>query len=107
MGYVMTRISDKGWLQLKSGLKAAVRNGTIPESYIEDESMRPTHVLDIYKMRRGRYKMIRIWTNLHLGTGYRKDLFITNAVNQPMDEPIDLFASASERIIMIGKDAVE
>ena len=107
MGYVMTRISDKGWLQLKGGLKAAVRDGTIPESYIEDESMRPTHVLDIYKMRRGRYKMIRIWTNLHLGTGYRKDLFITNAVNQPMDEPIDLFASASERIIMIGKDAAE
>ena len=103
MGYVMTRISDKGWLQLKNGLRAAVRDGTIPEKYLEDD-MRPTHVLDIYKMRRGRYKMIRIWTNLHLGTGYRKDLFITNAVNQPMDEPIDLFASASERVIMIGKD---
>ena len=107
MGYVMTRISDKGWLQLKGGLKAAVRDGTIPESYIEDENMRPTHVLDIYKMRRGRYKMIRIWTNLHLGTGYRKDLFITNAVNQPMDEPIDLFSSASERIITIEKEGKE
>ena len=100
MGCVMTRISDKGWLQLKAGLKASVRDGTIPPESIED-STRPTHVIDIYKMRRGRYKMIRIWINLHLGTGYRKDLFITNALNQPIPEPIDLFSSASERIITI------
>ena len=52
-------------------------------------------------MRRGRYKMIRIWCRIHLGTGERKDLFITNAVNQPISEPIDLFSSASERIIEI------
>ena len=100
MGCVMTRISDKGWLQLKAGLKASVRDGTIPPESIED-STRPTHVIDIYKMRRGRYKMIRIWINLHLGTGYRKDLFITNALNQPIPEPIDLFSSASERVITI------
>ena len=43
--------------------------------------------------------MIRIWINLHLGTGARKDLFITNALNQPITEPIDLFSSASERVI--------
>lgn len=103
MGYVMTRISDKGWLSLKAGLKAAVRDEIIPPEAIEDDT-RPTHVLDIYKMRRGRYKMIRIWTRLHLGTGYRKDLFITNALNQPIPEPIDLFSSASERIITIGKE---
>jgi len=103
MGYVMTRISDKGWLSLKAGLKAAVRDEIIPPEAIEDDT-RPTHVLDIYKMRRGRYKMIRIWTRLHLGTGERKDLFITNALNQPIPEPIDLFSSASERIITIGKE---
>jgi hypothetical protein len=103
MGYVMTRISDKGWLSLKAGLKAAVRDETIPPEAIEDET-RPTHVLDIYKMRRGRYKMIRIWTRLHLGTGERKDLFITNALNQPIPEPIDLFSSASERIITIERE---
>ena len=100
MGYVMTRISDKGWLSLKAGLKAAVRDGVIPPEAIEDNT-RPTHVIDIYKMRRGRYKMIRLWINLHLGTGYRKDLFITNALNQPIPEPIDLFSSASERIVEI------
>ena len=100
MGYVMTRITDKCWNTLQSDLKAAVRDGTIPAESLE-EATRPTHVLDIYKMRRGRYKMIRIWTHLHLGTGERKDLFITNAVNQPMQEPLDLFSSASERVITI------
>ena len=53
-------------------------------------------------MRRGRYKMIRIWSRIHLGTGERKDLFITTAENQPLNEPIDLFSSASERVIKIG-----
>ena len=102
MGYVMTRISEKGWLSLKAGLKVAVRDGTIKPECIED-STRPTHVLDIYKMRRGRYKMIRIWIRLHLGTGEREDLFITNALNQPIPEPIDLFSSASERKISMEK----
>lgn len=106
MGYVMTRISDKAWLSLKANLKAAVRDGTIPPESIEDDK-RPTHVLDIYKMRRGRYKMIRIWTRLHLGTGERKDLFITNAVNQPESEPIDLFSSATERTISFEKEKEE
>ena len=69
--------------------------------------MKPTHVLDIYKMRRGRYKMIRIWIHLHLGTGYRRDLFITNAINTPIDDPIDIFSSSSERIISISKEGAE
>jgi len=98
MGYVMTRVSEKGWNSIMPGLRAAVREGTIKE---EDIRERPTHVLDIYKMRRGRYKMIRIWCNIHLGTGARKDLFITTADNQPINEPLDLFSSASERVISI------
>ena len=99
MGYVMTRISDKAWNTLKANLQPAVRDGTIPPEYLEDDN-RPTHVLDIYKMRRGRYKMIRIWTHLHLGTGYRRDLFITNALNQPLpSDPVDIFSSASERVV--------
>ena len=42
------------------------------------------------------YKNVRIWTRLDLGTGYRKDLFMTTADNQPIGEVIDLFNSSSE-----------
>ena len=100
MGYVMTRVSEKGWNSVLPVLKVAVRENTIPAEYIEKANM-PTHVLDIYKMRRGRYKMVRIWCRIHLGTGERKDLFITDASNQPIGEPLDLFSSASERVIEI------
>ena len=98
MGYVMTRVSEKGWQSVLSTFKIAAREGRIEKDMIDNP---PTHVLDIYKMRRGRYKMIRIWTRIHLGTGERKDLFITNAANQPISEPLDLFSSASERIIEV------
>ncbi len=98
VGYVMTRISEKGWNSLLPGLRIAVREGIISPDVIEN---RPTHILDIYKMRRGRYKMVRIWIRLHLGTGEREDLFITTAENQPITEPIDLFSSNGERVIQI------
>ena len=101
MGYVMTRVSEKGWQTIVPTLRQAARAGTIDGSIIDNP---PTHVLDIYKMRRGRYKMIRIWCSIHLGTGARKDLFITNAVNQPISEPLDLFSSASERVIEIQEE---
>lgn len=100
MGYVMSAISEKAWQSIVPTLKVAAREGTISADIIEK---RPTHVLDIYKMRRGRYKMVRIWIRLDLGNGEREDLFISNAVNQPIKEPIDLFSSATERIIMDGK----
>ena len=98
MGYVMTRVSEKGWNSIVPTLKVAAREGTIDASLLDN---RPTHVLDIYKMRRGRYKMIRIWCRIHLGTGERKDLFITNADNQPIQEPLNLFSGIEERVIEI------
>ena len=96
VGYVMTKVSEKGWNNLAVNLKAAIRAKNLPASILDNP---PTHVLDIYKMRRGIYKMIRIWIRLHLGTGERKDLFITDANNQPLTEPIDLFSSEVERPI--------
>ena len=98
MGYVMTKVSEKGWQSVASTLRVAVREGRISHDILDNP---PTHVLDIYKMRRGRYKMIRIWARIHLGTGERKDLFITTADNQPIQEPLDLFSSASEKIIEV------
>ena len=103
MGYVMTRIPEKGWKTVLPALKAAVRDGNsgITLDMIENP---PTHILDIYKMRRGRYKNIRIWTRIHLGTGERKDLFVTRPDNTVITEPINLFASATERVIDIKRE---
>ena len=47
-------------------------------------------------MRRGRYKNVRIWLNLHLGTGFRKDLFMSTADNQPIGNVLDIFSSSME-----------
>ena len=95
MAYIMTRVSDKFWSSMQPGLQEAVRMGLIDRDVVINK--RPTHILDIYKMRRGRYKNVRIWTTLHLGTGYREDLFITTADNQPIrDMSMDLFTSAVE-----------
>ena len=81
MGYIMTRVSDKVWNNLLPTFKMAARDGRLDQNLIENK---PTHIIDIYKMRRGQYKNVRIWLSLHLGTGYRKDLFITNADNCPI-----------------------
>ena len=81
MGYIMTRVSDKVWNNLLPSFQLAVRDGRLDSNLIVNK---PTHIIDIYKMRRGQYKNVRIWLNLHLGTGYRKDLFITNADNCPI-----------------------
>ena len=96
MGYVMTRVSDKVWQSILPQLRQGVREGTIDPRMIEDKNYKPTHILDIYKMRRGRYKNVRIWTNLNLGNGRRTDLFMTSYDNQPMGETIDLYNSAIE-----------
>ena len=80
-------------------LKRAVKDGIIDAKYVEDENYKPTHILDIYKNRRGRYKNIRIWTKLDLGTGQRQDIFLTTSDNEPISEPIDIFTSIHEELI--------
>lgn len=103
MGYVMTRIPEKFWNSIKNQLQIAVREGIIEQSMLEER--KPTHILDIYKMRRGRYKMIRIWTRIDLGTGEREDLFITDMVNQPLQFTNLLNYNVAERVI--EKEKVE
>ena len=99
VGYVMSKITQKNLNSYLTEWRKAVRLGMLDAKYVDDEYYRPTHVLDIYKNRRGRYKNVRIWTRLHLGTGEREDLFITTADNEPIAEPIDLFSSARVEII--------
>lgn len=107
MGYVMTRIGEKTWESLMPSLRAAARDGIINPIIFENPDYKPTHILDIYKMRRGRYKNVRIWINLHLGTGRRVDLFMTTADNKPIDKIPDLFNSASEKPINFWRDELK
>lgn len=99
VGFIMTKISQKNLNSYLTDWRKAAREGYIDPHFIEDEYYRPTHVIDIYKNRRGGYKNVRIWTRLHLGTGYRQDLFMTTADNEPMGEIFDLFRSAREERI--------
>lgn len=45
----------------------------------------PTQVTDIYKLRRGRFKNVRIWSILDLGTARVTDLFVTDSFFNPID----------------------
>ena len=83
MGYVLTRIPEKFWDSMVRPIQEALREKKLDNPRILDED-KPTHIIDIYKMRRGRYKMIRIWTQLDLGNGRRKDVMITDMVNNPI-----------------------
>lgn len=99
LGYVMTRVSEKTWNSLVLTLKSAVHQGFIDAKYVNDLSYKPTHVIDIYKMRRGRYKNVRIWINLDLGTGRRIDLFMTTADNQPIRSDFTIYITLKEEEI--------
>lgn len=97
----MTRVTDKLWNSLIPTFRSAAREGIILNETLDKiNSNRPTHILDIYKMRRGRYKNVRIWSRIDLGNGERNDLFITTADNQPIREIFDLFSSAKEQLVL-------
>lgn len=49
---------------------------------------KPTHVTDIYKLRRGRWKNVRIWSLVDLGTCRTEDLFVTDALFNPIIIPV-------------------
>ena len=103
LGFVMTKIGEKTWNSLIPQLRIAAREGKIDTNLLETP---PTHVIDIYKMRRGRYKNVRIWIYLDLGNGYRKDLFMTNADNTPLNINFDIFTYYKDSIITNWKDVI-
>lgn len=66
---------------------------------------RPTHVIDVYKIRSGRFRGVRVWTSFNPGNGRRKDLFITDSDNHYMRfEEGELLANArdSAELISLG-----
>ena len=48
-------------------------------------SYTPNSVIDVFKNRRGRWTMVRIWSNADLGCCRREDLFITTADMKPIE----------------------
>ena len=108
VGFVITRISEKTWNSLLPKLRQHARSGLIASQYIENPLFWPTHVLDIYKMRRGMYKNVRIWSHIDLGNGRRQDLFITTAENEPFShDTMDIFNSAKEQEILNWMELVK
>lgn len=107
MGCVMTKITEKTWNSILPLVRGAIQDGIIPRELAQDPNFKPTHVIDLYKMRRGRFKNVRIWIYLHLGTGYRRDLFMTTADNQPIDIQIDCFTSAGEEPMLDWNNILE
>lgn len=87
------------WNSFVGAFRQGAREGIIDYNCLDNEEERPTHVFDIYKNRRGRLKDVRIWSRLDLGTGERKDLFITTANNIPIKIPNnEVFQTRSEII---------
>ena len=54
------------------------------DKLIREKGIQPNQVSDIYKMRRGRFNDIRIWTEMDLGTCRIKDLFVTDVNLKPV-----------------------
>ena len=48
------------------------------EGPIKETGHTPNQVLDIYKVRRGRYNNVKVWSEVDLGTCRKEDIFITD-----------------------------
>lgn len=64
----------------------------------QDSGLIPTQVTDVYKLRRGRYNNVRIWSSFDLGTCRKKDLFITDEDFKPIEGfvPVELNFTSME-----------
>lgn len=104
MGCIMSRIDDKELIAFQGKLASAINSGKV-----SNMGERPTHVIDIYKMRRGQYKNVRIWCKIDLGTGERRDLYMTRIDNEPLaeNEIIELFSDSREQIFDWRADYIE
>ena len=48
----------------------------------------PTQVYDVYKVRRGKWTNLKIWSNVDLGTCRRSDVFVTDSNIKEIEVPI-------------------
>ena len=106
MGCVMSRVSDDIWNDLLPKFRQKAREGKVDAKYLENEDYRPTHIIDIYKMRRGRYRGVRIWSHIHLGTGRRLDLFMTTISGEIIDWQSTAYSTVNEEQIYNWRDLI-
>ena len=52
---------------------------------IEQIGKAPNQVTDVYKVRRGKYNKVRIWSYMDLGTCRKQDLFVTDEKCRPLE----------------------
>ena len=53
---------------------------------IEHIGKAPNQVTDVYKVRRGKYNKVRIWSYMDLGTCRKQDLFVTDEKCRPLED---------------------
>ena len=72
------------------------------DKLIKEKNVHPNQVSDIYKVRRGRFNNIRIWSEVDLGTCRIKDLFVTDENFKPILDfyPIDVEFEKNEDDIL-------
>lgn len=58
----------------------------ITKDFQRQYSLVPNCITDIFKNRRGRWTMIRIWSRVDLGTCKKYDLFATTPDNKPIED---------------------
>lgn len=65
---------------------------------IEQIGIIPNQVLDVYKVRRGKYTNVRIWSYMDLGTCRKRDLFVTDEKGRQIDnfEVVDFIFTEDE-----------
>lgn len=73
MGYITSPILKEQEKALAKTL--AVQQGT-PE---------PNQIIDLYKNRRGKWRSVRLWRYVDLGTCRSTDCFVTDLGNNPLD----------------------
>lgn len=87
VGCCISRVIDEEYNSMSAVLRQAGLDGTISNQSLK---RKPNLIFDIYKNRRGKFRGIRIWSYVDLGTGEREDLYMTNQDNTPIENVRDL-----------------
>lgn len=67
----------------------------------------PTQVQDMYKIRRGKYNRVRIWSKVDLGTCRTEDLFLTDANGNLIDLILNEYLFEDEIKSIINNEKIE